>query len=90
MAPVAPPLPKPNESSVTYRQRVQAWRADHETATMRVFTAVMVCFLVFMVAAFVAARSYQPHKSAERPEQSRHAPYSHPDRLCEFLYDLEN
>lgn len=65
MAPVAPPPPTPGESSAAYRQRVQAWRARHEAATMRVFTAVLICFLIFMVVAFIAVLSYQPRVSAE-------------------------
>lgn len=65
MAPVAPPPPKPGESSAAYHQRVQASRDHHETVTMRVFTAVLICFLIFMVVAFIAVLSYQPRASAE-------------------------
>ncbi|GGB64719.1 hypothetical protein [Deinococcus soli (ex Cha et al. 2016)] len=89
MAPVAPPPPKPGESSAAYHRRVQAWRARHEAATMRVFTAVLICFLIFMAIAFIAALSYQPRASADRPQESHQASYPHPDRLSEFVHALE-
>lgn len=89
MALVAPPPPKPGESSAAYRQRVQAWRDHHETVTMRVFTAVLVCFLIFIVIAFITGLSYQPPAPHERPKESFRATETHPDRPHEFLYALE-